>query len=69
MFCSLITEKRKQKFIILISHFCQWSNKALEEFRHSGVPGECQRNDITPNGKGNMAEIYFYSLYVICAKD
>lgn len=29
---------------------------------------ECKRNDITPNGKGNMAEIFFYS-YVMCAKD
>lgn len=43
MFCSLMTEKRKQKFIILISRFC----KALEESRHSGMPEECQRNGIT----------------------
>lgn len=30
---------------------------------------ECKRNDITLNGKGNMAEIFSYSLYVMCAKD
>ena len=30
---------------------------------------ECKRNDITPSGKGNMAEIFFYSLYVMCAED
>lgn len=46
MLCSLMTEKRKEKFILLILFFCQQSNKALEESRHIG----CAMREFLRNG-------------------